>query len=179
MIKDYLTEDLLGKFLEERFNVKFERDKTAPDSGIRLRPNYRNGDLKLIIEFDGYRHYSCSSVIVNDLKKDNIYKELGYDIIRIPYFIQLDSAIINLLFGKYNISCSSFNNYPHGFIDKKCLLPCDFNYIGYDLFKYRDIEKFSVVKEDILNSLKSKYRKYGDGRLVAPIDFIELYKLYE
>ena len=32
-------------------------DKPIPDSGRRIRPDYRCDDLKLLIEFDGLQHY--------------------------------------------------------------------------------------------------------------------------
>lgn len=166
---NYLTEELLGKFLEERFKEKFIHDKAVPNSNTRLRPDYRSDDLMLIIEFDGYKHYNSSKVILNDSIKNKVYINLGYTIIRIPYFIQLDKRIIELLFGDLVKDKSDFNNYPHGFIDKNALLPADFCILG--MYRFMDDQvKFSAVLEDIINSLNNKVKLLGDERLVYPVD---------
>lgn len=167
MVEDYLTEKLLGQFLEERFHEEFVHDKVVPNSDIKLRPDYRCDKLKLIVEFDGYYHYNNSKIILNDYIKDNCYRNLEYSIIRIPYFIQLDYRVINLLFSSYDINKDSFNSYPHGFVDKVCLLPSDFNYVGIERFK-KDLLRFSIVKAEIEKSLKDKLILYREHELVVP-----------
>ena len=64
----------------------------------RSRPDYRSEKLKLIIEFDGLQHYTKPNIIEKDLKNTELYKGLGYRVVRIPYFIQLTNKAVKTLF---------------------------------------------------------------------------------
>ena len=95
--------------LNEYLNVIFpEIDDWVHDKAIgkingktyRLRPDYRSEKLKLIVEFDGLPHYTNPSNILADIKKNKIYEEAGYTVIRIPYFIQLTNQAVEILFNR-------------------------------------------------------------------------------
>ena len=64
----------------------------------RSRPDYRSEELKLIIEFDGLQHYTKPDIIEKDLKTTELYINLGYKVVRIPYFIQLTNKAVKTLF---------------------------------------------------------------------------------
>lgn len=64
----------------------------------RSRPDYRSEELKLIIEFDGLQHYTKPDIIEKDLKTTELYKNFGYKVVRIPYFIQLTNKTVKILF---------------------------------------------------------------------------------
>jgi len=64
----------------------------------KIRPDYRSEKLKLIIEFDGIQHYTKPDIIEKDIKNTNIYKSFGYNVVRIPYFIQLSNNAVKTLF---------------------------------------------------------------------------------
>lgn len=92
--------------LEEYLSVIFPKthdwvhDKVIPDCNRRFRPDYRSEQEKLIIEFDGLQHYTSPDNISKDIEKTNFYKKLGYQVVRIPYFIQLSNKAIKQLFNK-------------------------------------------------------------------------------
>lgn len=65
----------------------------------RSRPDYRSEKLQLIIEFDGLQHYTKPDIIEKDYRLTDVYKSLGYKVIRIPYFIQLTNKAVKTLFG--------------------------------------------------------------------------------
>ncbi len=67
-------------------------------TNYRCRPDYRSEELKLIIEFDGLQHYTKPNIIENDLKTTELYKGFGYEVVRIPYFIQLSNKAVKTLF---------------------------------------------------------------------------------
>lgn len=73
-------------------------DEIIPNSGRKLRPDYRSESLKLIVEFDGFPHYKQPDTIRGDEEKTKFYQELGYKVVRIPYFIQLTKKAIKTLF---------------------------------------------------------------------------------
>lgn len=65
----------------------------------RKRPDYRSERLKLIVEFDGLQHYTSPSNILRDKQNTLFYEQLGYHVVRIPYFIQLTNSVVSELFG--------------------------------------------------------------------------------
>ena len=64
----------------------------------RSRPDYRSEKLKLLIEFDGLQHYTKPDIIEKDLKNTELYQNLGYKVVRIPYFIQLSNKAVKYMF---------------------------------------------------------------------------------
>jgi hypothetical protein len=163
---DYLTEENLGKILKQiKPHNHFVHDKSVPGStNKRLRPDYRNDELELILEFDGDSHYCKANRIIKDKIKDEDYIQLGYKVFRIPYFIQMNSNLLKMIF---NEDINFKQVYPNGFIDKKAILPADFCEKGIELF-ISDLEKFSYCKNEIINSLKRKIEELENIELVLP-----------
>ncbi len=144
---EYLTEKSLGEYLKLIFNVDFIHNKRFKH--YKFRPDYVNHELKIVVEFDGYHHYQNSDRILKDYENENIMRSFGYKIVRIPYFIQLTKKVVSKLFD-VEIE-DDFYQYPQGFIDKKCLKPYDFCFLGLERFK-KDLETFNFIKDLILNS---------------------------
>lgn len=61
-----------------------------------IEPDYKRG--KQVIEFDGLPHYRSLEKILDDIIKDKIYQENGFEVIRIPYFIQLTNDVVREIF---------------------------------------------------------------------------------
>lgn len=173
MMSTYLTEKTLGEFLKiaypnenwiynERFHIPNTEEKH------RFKPDYCCHNLKLCVEFDGADHYMKTSVIQADNKKDGILKELGYTIIRIPYFIQLTTNSIKYFF---DLDIELNYNFKHGFISHGVILPSCFCEQG--IWKFKDfvtnlmIEKEKTQEaEEIYNQIKeSLCTKIGSHKL--------------
>ena len=139
-------------------------DKCLP--GYRFRPDYRSEQLKLIVEFDGYRHYTVSKQVKADQQRNELYYSLGYKVVRIPMFVQLTTPIIKLLF---DVDVQVEQVYPHGFISDAgtLILPADFCYIGIQRF-LEDLITFKIIRQDIIDSLLVKIRKLEDIDIVVP-----------
>ena len=164
-MKEYLTEEGLANVLKEIFpSEDFIHDRIVLNSNIKSRPDYLCENLKLIVEFDGDQHYRNVAKIKNELKKNQTYSRMGYSIVRIPYFIQISSIVIENLFKK---KFSYRQKFPHGFISKSVILTCDFCEVGIKKFE-NDLEKFSFIKSDIIKSLKDKFLEIRDIELVVP-----------
>jgi hypothetical protein len=167
MTTDYLTESLLGVFLSERISNNFENDRVLKESNIRGRYDYIFYDHKLIFEFDGYRHFNSSKQIISDKIKNKKANDLGFKLIRIPYFVQLDSEVIGYYFGDLIENKDKFNDYPHGFIDPKAMLPSDFCELGQIEFtNFLESTKETDFNKLIINNLKQLIIKNKDERLV-------------
>jgi hypothetical protein len=168
-MEHFLTEKTLCEFSLEHIDSEGICDKVFPDS--RFRPDFRSERTKLIIEFDGYSHYTNSKTIIRDREKDLLFRKSGYRVIRIPYFIQLDEKVMRDLFSEY-VCSFRFTEYPHGFHDKKAVLPADFCSLGVQRFK-TDLTRFSYVKYPILKSLLAK-RKHMPDEAIFPLECISL-----
>lgn len=94
----------------------FVHDSTIPGIKKRYRPDYRCEQLKLIVEFDGLQHYTSPENICKDEEHTKFYESLGYNVVRIPYFIQLTNQAVKKLFGVevreklFNVSFPSLKN---------------------------------------------------------------------
>ncbi|ELE9267230.1 DUF559 domain-containing protein [Enterobacter kobei] len=165
-MKSYLTEQNLGDLLRDIVpELNFIHDTAVPGaSNKRRRPDYRCESEKLIIEFDGDAHYCKAQRIITDREKDFDYNNLGYTVFRIPYFIQITDNIISSIFKK---DIPFTQQYPHGFIDPKAVLPADFCELGIRRF-LNDLEVFSEYKNEIIESLKTKIEEKQDVDLVIP-----------
>lgn len=165
MIK-YLTEKNLGEILKIiKPDYVFIHDKSVPESiNKRLRPDYRNDALQLILEFDGDSHYCKAERVIKDKIKDDDYIQLGYKVFRIPYFIQMNTNLLEIIF---NENISFMQEYPNGFIDKKAVLPADYCEKGIESFLI-DLERFSYCRKEIIQSLKDKIIELDNIELVLP-----------
>jgi hypothetical protein len=162
----YLTEENLGEALSFIFpGAVFVHNRVAPDLPKRIRPKYRAEELKLIVEFDGPRHYTKPGVILKDEEYDRLFTHAGYEVARIPYFVQLSTEVLVRLFGT---SRHFKQPYPHGFVDDNAPLPAEFCCMGIERF-IADLERFAFIQEDILKSLEQKVAQLGDERLVYPV----------
>lgn len=164
-MNEYLTERLLGILLRDLYpNQEFIHDRMVPNSGIRARPDYRCDELMLIVEFDGDQHYRSSKKIKSEEVKNGTYTNMGYKVVRFPYFIQPSRNIINLLL---NLNVDYEQTYPHGFIDEAAILPADFCEIGVLKF-INDLNRFNIIRAEIIESLRNKVETHGDIDLVLP-----------
>ena len=162
---EYLTEENLKEYVELMYpDTEWVHDKRFKDT--RYRPDYVSHEKKLIVEFDGYQHYTSTKAIIRDKAKDKLFSDLGYKVVRIPYFVQMSNSVIKQLFG---LEVEVEQKYRHGFIadNSTLVLPCDYCYLGIEKFK-EDLKRFSDIKEDIIKSLKVKAEKSGNWDLVLP-----------
>ena len=152
-VEHYITEKDIGILLEQLFpNKEIIHNKKH---SLGFRPDYYIPESALIVEFDGYHHYTDNTVVMKDVTKDTLAKDNRFYLIRIPYFIQLHVKIVNDLFQIHtDIQITqNYNNYPLGFVDEKAALPGSFSSLG--LLKYN--KQLKVFGEyEIYKSLINK-----------------------
>lgn len=149
---NYLNEKLLGIYLKYIFySHEIVCNRVVPNSEIKNRPDFRIDSLKLIVEFDGYMHYNCTKTILKDNRTTKIWGELGYEVIRLPYFIQMNNQTLNIFYNILgeNIDVDILSNYKLGFIDCKALRVKDF--CLYGLFRF--IEYLKGLDNDSVNEI--------------------------
>ena len=133
--------------------------------GRRVRPDFICKELKLVIEIDGDNtirrgHYSTAKEVLNDQEKDEYYQAMGYKIVRIPMYVQLDQEMVKHYFGiDYEKDL-----YPachmHGFSHPQILLPADFCEIGVNRFEKELDQLPDGVRKVIIGTLKDRIRKF-------------------
>ena len=110
-------------------------------------------DGKIIVEFQGYQHYTrCIDVYKDGLRKE-IFELNNYQFIEIPYFIQLNEDVTQKLF---NQSIDLSNGFPCGFIHPKSGCFGDFCSAGLAKAKLI-LDFYSIdVKNQIFESLHNR-----------------------
>jgi hypothetical protein len=166
-VTEYLTETSLRRFLEERVDPAIVAGQLIPGISRRYRPDFRSERHRLIVEFDGDEHYRSAKKILGDEERDRALTCAGYRTVRIPYFVQLKHVVIATLFGEIAIHHGDFLNFPHGFIAKTVVMPADFCELGITRFE-ADLERFSYIRQEILESLRRAIESCGDWRMVCP-----------
>ena len=166
-MNEYLTEQSLRRFFSERIDEKAVFNRVIPDIGMRNRPDCRSERKKLIVEFDGWKHYTDPATIISDSEKDKATSALGYSTIRIPYFVQLSRDVVEFLFKDYATDLSEWNSFPHGFHSRGVIFPASFCELGISRF-LNDLQKFSIVRNDIVNSLIVASAKFKPDIVVPP-----------
>ena len=150
----WLQEDTLLPIIKEIYktdNISVTKYLKIP--GLRTYPDFLLENEKIIIEFQGYHHFTKKEVVYRDNYKRNFHLFSGYKLIEIPYFIQLDEDVTEKLFG---IRKDFSNGFPHGFLHPKLSLPGDFCKIGYE--RYKNLLEFygEKIQKDILSSLQMR-----------------------
>lgn len=177
----YLTEESLGKILKALYpNRIWDHDKRFKPINSAMvynfRPDYCCHDLKMCVEFDGPDHYTKANVIQADIKKDLTVQSLDYNIIRIPYFLQLKTDTIKYFF---DIDVDFDYGFNHGFINKRVTLPANFCQQG--IWKFKDfitsLDKsgsiFQEIKESLINKIENSKIPISIATLtVVPTDLM-------
>jgi very-short-patch-repair endonuclease len=163
----YLTEPSLGRFLRQRIDENIVSNRGVPGMARRFQPDFRSEQHRLIVEFDGDDHYRSVRRIFGDRERDAVLSAAGYQVVRVPYFVQLTQVVIANLFGQMARDHRDFLNFPHGFIAPTVVMPADFCELGIARFE-DDLERFAYIRGEILDSLKRAVTTRDDWRLVYP-----------
>jgi len=159
IIKGYLTQQKLENALREIVGLNAWRGKESIVPGTRQRwdMTFVKNNQTIIVEYDGDEHYRNSLKIKTDIEKDKKAKQLGYKVIRIPYWVQLTTETFRFYFG---FDAHIQQEFPHGFITTK-IFPASFCEKGIKRFKKELHELPANVKTDVIKSLRDRARDHG------------------
>ena len=145
-------------FIHNKY-MKINNEYVINRMGSKIRPDYMCEELKMVVEFDGEPwmgggHYTDPNVALKDLENKAILEDLGYKVIRIPFYVQLDNDAIEYYFGvKYTGDPLYDMYYDHGFIFPECKTPAYFCMEGLKKFQNDLFELPSPIATRILFSL--------------------------
>lgn len=120
-------------------------------SGRRIQPDFICEDLNLIVEFDGESwhgggHYTDPEVCFRDEDRNVILGHLGYKVIRIPFYIQLDKEMIKHYFNVAVDTPLYHMSFDHGFMMPGMKLP---NYFC-ELCLIRFLNELRTLPDNVL-----------------------------
>ena len=192
IIDGYLTEEKLGIVLTNIFGDKVTKQYVLKHNSKKLIVDYciKLPDKTIFVEFNGYHHYTSFKNILRDISLSVYCADNNIILVEIPYFVQLENnSIFEIYFGigvyelylknKFEIFC----DFPHGFVDSKCVKPYDFCSAGWSRFsnEYKAFAKndnFRIMKS-IYESLEKDplfllFSQYNTGNF-SPSMFIQHY----
>lgn len=153
----WLTEQKLGEVLRNEIFVNNEIISQYKIFSYKV--DYVIKEYNLIVEFQGFQHFTNTKNVYNDIQRIKRLKNNGYIILQIPYFIQLTSNVLNFLFSSYtNRKDDLSNQFPHGFIHPKVTLPCDFCKLGKKRYNYF----LSIFPNEVKDQCERSIRKRGE-----------------
>jgi hypothetical protein len=164
----YLTQSKLLGILKQIPEITFlgEEVKVSPKSRRRWDMLFKKGEQVLAIEFDGDSHYQNSLVSKSDKEKNKEAESQGITVVRVPFFIQLDSDVFEILFG-FRPSVEILNNFPSGFITTKTF-PCSFGDIGISRLFHEVKDMPEKTKKEVVQSLIDRSLVYGEEYVWPP-----------
>ncbi len=113
-------------------------------------------DHTTIVEYDGDAHYRDPLKIKVDSEKDATAISLGYKVVCIPYWVQLDSETLSHYFG---LRASIEQDFPHGFITTK-LFPGSYCEMGVSRFRKELASLPLGVSDTVIRSLRDRAAEY-------------------
>lgn len=138
----------------------------------RFRPDARIESLSIVVEFNGPDHYRVPSVMLQDVNKEVICKQLGYKVVQIPYFVQLSPETVKYYF---DVEITDGCDLPSGFYstsdkdtDLNPYMPACFCSMGWNRFTYELKELPETTRYEIINSLLVA-QLYYERALVIPL----------
>jgi hypothetical protein len=157
-IDGFLTQHKLSAALKQVTGSSWIGNEIkVPESRFRWDMSYQHQNQKFVVEYDGDEHYRNTIKIKSDIKKDGIAKDNRFQVIRFPYWIQLDNITLSHFF---NLEGDIIQEFPHGFITTK-IFPASFCELGIERFTHELMEIPDAVKSEVIKSLKDRSDDHG------------------
>ena len=158
-IEGYLVQSKLESAIKQIVGDGWRgRELRVPGTKRRWDMAYEMDRKTTVIEFDGDEHFWNSLKIKVDREKDKIAADVGYTVVRIPYWVQLTTETLKFYFG---LEAEIEQSFPHGFISKKALLPASYCELGIDRFRNEIKALPSTVRNAVIASLQDRIKEHG------------------
>jgi len=157
-IDGYLTESKLSKALQDLLPDHWLGEQ-VPLANTRQRWDmaFKAEGKITVVEYDGDEHYRHSMKIKADRAKDEVARSQGWQVVRFPYWIQLDTATLAHFF---SLDVKIEQSFPHGFITTK-LFPASFCELGIERFRAELQSLPTEIREAVIASLRERVAEHG------------------
>jgi hypothetical protein len=161
-IQGYLTATKLGTILQAignqyGFAETIKTEVRVGETRRRWDYQYTYEGTTYNVEFDGDKHYWDSLTIMGDDIKNSVADRLEQEVIRIPYFVQLNTETIKHYFG---LEFELETDFPQGFITTK-IFPASFCSQGKSKYHSQKDNLPLKTQNDLIASLAVQSEKYG------------------
>lgn len=157
-IEGYLTERKLSAALQEITDADWLGGQLkVPGSRMRWDMAFRRESNTVVVEYDGDEHYRNALKIKADGAKDEKAASLGYETVRFPYWVQLNTVTLEHYFG---LQADIGTDFPHGFITTR-IYPASFCELGVERFARELISLPSSVRDSVVASLRDRITEHG------------------
>lgn len=147
-LQDAITEIYRESIVIRELKVPDPTPK-RPGNAKRIDISYEHKGKKYAVEYDGPMHYVNTRRCLRDIKRLEWLCLQKYNVIRFPYYLELDNGSFSYLFNeKINIINEHSKPLVHGFNDTEWL-PMDFCPLGIRRF----ISEFELYPSDIRKSI--------------------------
>src|SRR6266566_4189785 len=110
-IDGYLTESKLSQSLQQLLANRWLGDQVRlAESRQRWDMSYQIDGIVNFVEYDGDEHYRHSIKIKSDRAKDEVARTQGCQVVRFPYWVQLDNLTLEHYFG---LKAQVEQSFPH------------------------------------------------------------------
>ena len=133
------------------------RELRVPNSRRRWDMAYQLNGQMTVVEFDGDAHYWNSLKIKVDSEKDAVAKDLGYTVVRMPYWVQLTTET---LLHYFDLHAQIEQDFPHGFIATK-IFPASYSELGISRFERELTSLPEVTRTAVIDSLRDRATEHG------------------
>ncbi len=118
---------------------------------------FNEGARRVVVEYDGDEHYRNTLKIKADQEKDLLARAQGLEVVRFPYWVQLDRTTCRSFFG---LDADIQQSFPHGFVTTK-LFPASFCEMGVERFEREMSGLPPSVRAAVVDSLRERSREHG------------------
>jgi hypothetical protein len=170
VVTGYLTEVKLGAALKAIIGPEWGGTQLGvPGSRRRWDSWFWRSGRQVVVEFDGDEHYRSTLKIKADAEKDAAAIEQGVEVVRMPYWVQLDTTTLMHFFG---LHATIEQDFPHGFITTR-IFPASFCELGVARFA-RELQGLpAAVRAAVVQSLRDRAQEYG-AKYVVPSNMASL-----
>lgn len=157
-IKGFLTEENLITALQTILTPQSVTiHHKLPGSGYVWDGAFTRNRRLVLVEYDGDDHYRSSLKIKSDILKTDYAIKLGCQVVRIPYWVQLDAVTLKYYF---DLSAKVVQDFPHGFITTQ-YFPASFCELGVVRFK-KELESLPAeIRHAVVLSLQERTGEHG------------------
>lgn len=169
-VEGYLTQPKLEAALQALVGDDWlGRELPVPGSRKRWDMAFRTANGIVVVEYDGDEHYRSALKIKADLAKDADAERLGFRVVRVPFWVQLDAVTVRHFFG---LDAEVRSAFPHGFVTTPHL-PASFCELGVRRFE-RELNTLPEgVRAAVIRSLEDQSRKHS-AEYVLPSTLVGL-----
>ncbi len=158
VIEGYLTQKKLEHVLSQACGDRWlGRELKVPGTRRRWDMACQSDSGIVVVEYAGDEHYRNALKVKVDGEKDAVARELGYRVVRFPYWVQLDSVTARHFL---DMPLDVRSDFPHGFISTK-LFPASFCEKGVKRFAMELESLPGTVRGSVVASLKDRAAEHG------------------